>query len=223
MVRSVARTERLLFDALPVTAKAGTPLLAEAADLQPWFSHMLPQVSTTRWKVNWVDSHKIHTVGRRKPDNVHYAHCAGDVAVQSEYNIAYVGDWKSEKATGGGDMTQDELARMIDFLVELARVQRWRRRFVGYLLYGVYVVFLSASFEPRSAGEGPILVRLLWEERRGSPFVTAHDTLARTPTPLLPAPIHPTAPAELRPPVCSPAPSRRGRPVLTRPLSCRLE
>ena len=162
-VRSGAHTERLLFDTLPITSKAGTPLLAEAADLQPWFTGMLPQVNTMRWKVNLVDGHKMHTIGRRKPDNVHYARRAGDGdgAVQSEYNIAYVGDWKSQKATGSGDMTEDELAHMIDFLMELARVQPWRRRFVGYLLDGLYVVFLSATFDPRSAGEGPILVSIV--------------------------------------------------------------
>ena len=60
--------------------------------------------------------------------------------------------------TGSGDMTEDELAHMIDFLMELAHVQPWRRRFVGYLLDGLYVVFLSATFEPGSASGAPVLV-----------------------------------------------------------------
>ena len=160
IVPAGVRSQQPLFQSLPVTSKAGTSVLAEAADLQPWFSHVLPRVNGVLWKVNWVDGHKLHTIGRRKPDGVHYAHRAGDGdgAVQSEFNIAYVGDWKSQKMTGSGDMTEDELAHMIDFLMELAHVQPWRRRFVGYLLDGLYVVFLSATFEPGSASGAPVLV-----------------------------------------------------------------
>jgi hypothetical protein len=125
----------LLFKNLPLSSKSGSACLAEAADLQPWFSRVLPRVDATRWKVNWVDGHKLHTIGPRKPDCVHYAHRVGDGdgAERSTFNIAYLGDWKSQKATGSGDVTEEELAHLLDFLMALARVQTWRRRFVGYL------------------------------------------------------------------------------------------
>jgi hypothetical protein len=151
-----------LFNSLPTASKAGSSWLAETADLQPWFSRVLPDVDATRWNVNWVDGHKICSIGPRKPDCVNYAHRAGDGdgAVRSEFNIAYLGDWKSQKATGSGDMAEEELAHLLDFLMALARVQVWRRRFVGYLLDGTYVVFLSATFEPgRTPGSPPVLVR----------------------------------------------------------------
>ena len=114
------------------------------------------------WKVDWVDGHKHPSIGTRKPDSVHYAHREGDGdgAVRSVYNIAYIGDLKSQKESGSGDMADDEIAHMLDFLGTLARVQTWRRNFVGYLLDGEYIVFLSATFDPSPLpGEAPLMVR----------------------------------------------------------------
>lgn len=155
-------SRQLLFSTLPKMSRAGTTRLAEAADLQPWLSNAIPCLDDTLWKVNWVDGHKHASIGTRKPDSVHYAHRDGDGdgAVRSVYNIAYIGDLKSQKESGSGDMVDDEIAHMLDFLGTLARVQTWRRSFVGYLLDGEYIVFLSATFDPSPAlGEAPLLVR----------------------------------------------------------------
>jgi hypothetical protein len=141
-----------LFATLPRDAA----VLKEKKHLQPWLTKNTPFINGTTFKVTWVDGHKTPSIDTRKPDIVHYPKdCSPSV-----YQLAYVGDLKSQTASDDGVPSDDAIACMIDFLCALAAVQVWRQQFIGYLLDGKHISFFVFVFDvsPRR-GDKRALVR----------------------------------------------------------------
>jgi hypothetical protein len=135
-------------------------ILAEKRDLQPWLTSQTPNIDQTTFVVTWVDPCRTPTMGFRKPDIVHYLRGHSP----SVYELAYFGDLKGQSGSASGDPSDESITSVMAILFELAAVQVWRRRFIGYLLDGKHVSFFVAVFDVSLArNEKRALVRF-WQE-----------------------------------------------------------
>ena len=131
--------EAKLFSTLPKTPK----ILKEMAHLQPWLTRQTPLIDGASFRVSWVDGHELPSIGSRKPDIVHYP--KGDSP--SVFQLAIVGDLKSQTRSLGGEPSDEAIACLLDFLSALAAVQVWRRQFIGYLVDGIHISFFVVAFD----------------------------------------------------------------------------
>ena len=134
-----ASEHRKLFATLPLEPY----ILKEKAHLQPWLSKQTPLIDQEPFQVTWVDGHTTPSIETRKADILHYVKGYS----QSVYQLAYLGDLKSQTANASGDPTDESIACLVDFLCALAAIQVWRREFVGYLLDGKHISFFVIRFD----------------------------------------------------------------------------
>ena len=99
--------------------------------------------------MSWVDGHSHPSIRARKPDIVHYAKNHSE----SVDTIAIVGDLKSQTKSHRSRPSDDAIACLVDFISELAVVQVWRRKFIGYLLDGKHISFFVMEFDSPKRGE----------------------------------------------------------------------
>lgn len=166
---TTGRTTTTLFSTLPKTPK----ILKEMAHLQPWLTRQTPLIDGASFRVSWVDGHKFPSIGSRKPDILHYP--KGDSP--SVFQLAIVGDLKSQTSSLGGEPSDEAIACLIDFLSALAAVQIWRRQFIGYLIDGIHISFVVVDFDSSpKRGESRAVVSA---QCGGSPSLSIGSTLFR--------------------------------------------